>query len=96
MDTVIYTQVCITAYQGTRRTKAALVHEWLQKQTIEVVGIYQKFAPDQGNVKPKPNSSKFGLAVIECIHSYTRAMKTFRAENQHFSNLAVISGYISE
>lgn len=95
MDTVIDTQVCITGYQGTRRTKAAVVHEWLQKQTIQVMGIYQEFAPNKGNVKSKPDSSKFGSAIIECM-SYTRAIKTFRVENQHFSNLAVISGYISK
>lgn len=84
VDTVIYTQVCITGYQGSRRTKAAVVHEWLQKQTIEAVGIYQKFAPNKGNMKPNPDSSKFGSAIIECM-SYTRALKTFLTENQRFS-----------
>lgn len=54
VDTVIYTQVCITAYQGSKRTKAAVVHEWFQKQTIEVMGIYQKFAPNKGMWNQNP------------------------------------------
>lgn len=66
VDTVIYTQVCITGYQGSKRTKAAVVHEWFQKQTIEVMGIYQKFAPNKGNVKPNPihqNLAQLQLSV---------------------------------
>ena len=52
-DTVIYSQVCI-ADDEVSRSKAALVHKWLQKQAIKVVSIYQKLAPSKENIKSKP------------------------------------------